>query len=297
MYRETERPAAAAADSRPLLRRSPPRKPARFVLNLAATHGRHLAARLERPPRSGDTLLRRGRGRRRRTAAQRAVSLRSRQRRRCPITRSRCRLPLGYTPNDASVGDLDGDGQYEIVLHQTGVRKDNSQPGVTDAPIFQAYKLDGTLLWTINLGHNVREGAHYTQFLVYDFDGDGRAEFVCKDRRRHHRWHRRGAGRCQARTGSRPNPPARMPGAVTAPRREGTSRAGFIVSGPEYLTVFDGLTGKALASETYLPRRHPDTDSPTPEADEGDLGRRPRQSHRPVPRRRLPISTASIRAS
>ena len=88
--------------------------------------------------------------------------------------------PAGYTPNDASVGDLDGDGQYEIVLHQTGVAKDNSQPGVTDAPIFQAYKLDGTLLWTINLGHNVREGAHYTQFLVYDFDGDGRAELVCK---------------------------------------------------------------------------------------------------------------------
>jgi hypothetical protein len=62
--------------------------------------------------------------------------------------------PAGYTPNDASVGDLDGDGQYEIVLHQTGVAKDNSQPGVTDAPIFQAYKLDGTLLWTINLGPN-----------------------------------------------------------------------------------------------------------------------------------------------
>ena len=172
--------------------------------------------------------------------------------------------PAGYTPNDASVGDLDGDGQYEIVLHQTGVAKDNSQPGVTDAPIFQAYKLDGTLLWTINLGRNVREGAHYTQFLVYDFDGDGRAEFVCKTAD----GTTDGTGKVFGDANANwltPESAGETPGSVTAPRREGTSGSGFILSGPEYLTVFDGLTGKALASETYLPRRHPNTDSPTPE--------------------------------
>ena len=70
--------------------------------------------------------------------------------------------------------------EYEIVLHQTGRAKDNSQAGITDPPIFQAYKLDGTLLWTINLGKNIREGAHYTQFMVYDLDGDGRAEIAMK---------------------------------------------------------------------------------------------------------------------
>ena len=74
--------------------------------------------------------------------------------------------PAGYTPNDASVGDLDGDGEYEIVLHQTGRSRDNSQAGMTDEPILQAYKLDGTLMWSINLGKNIREGAHYTQFMV-----------------------------------------------------------------------------------------------------------------------------------
>jgi len=172
--------------------------------------------------------------------------------------------PAGYTPNDASVGDLDGDGQYEIVLHQTGVAKDNSQPGVTDAPIFQAYKLDGTLLWTINLGHNIREGAHYTQFLVYDFDGDGRAELVCKTAD----GTTDGTGKVLGDANANwltPESAGETPGSVTTPRREGTSGAGFILSGPEYLTVFDGLTGKALASETYLPRRHPKTDSPTPE--------------------------------
>src|SRR5262245_31795630 len=68
--------------------------------------------------------------------------------------------PQGYAPNDASVGDLDGDGEYEIVLHQSGRGRDNSQAGMTDQPILEAYKLDGTLLWRINLGKNIREGAH-----------------------------------------------------------------------------------------------------------------------------------------
>jgi rhamnogalacturonan endolyase len=172
--------------------------------------------------------------------------------------------PAGYTPNDASPGDLDGDGQYEIVLHQTGVSKDNSQPGTTDAPILQAYRLDGTLLWTINLGTNIREGAHYTQFLVYDFDGDGRAEVVCKtadgtvD----------GAGKVIGDSSANwltPESAGEKPGSVTGPRREGTSLSGFVLQGPEYLTVFDGLTGKALDTAPYLPRRHPGTDSPTPE--------------------------------
>jgi rhamnogalacturonan endolyase len=88
--------------------------------------------------------------------------------------------PQDYTPNDASVGDLDGDDEYEIVLHQTGIGQDNAYEGFTSEPILQAYKLDGTFLWQINLGKNIREGAHYTQFMVYDLDGDGKAEVACK---------------------------------------------------------------------------------------------------------------------
>ena len=90
------------------------------------------------------------------------------------------RTPPGYSSNDASVGDLDGDGEYEVVLHQAGRARDNAHPGPTDEPILEAYKLDGTFLWRINLGKNIREGAHYTQFMVYDLDGDGKAEVVCK---------------------------------------------------------------------------------------------------------------------
>jgi rhamnogalacturonan endolyase len=87
---------------------------------------------------------------------------------------------VGYTPNDASAADLDGDGELDLVLHQSGRAKDNSHSGQTDPPILQGIKLDGTLLWSINLGRNIREGAHYTQFMVFDLDGDGRAEVVCK---------------------------------------------------------------------------------------------------------------------
>jgi len=171
--------------------------------------------------------------------------------------------PAGYVPGDASLGDLDGDGQYEIVLHQLGMGKDNSQPGMTDAPVFQAYKLDGTLLWTINLGKNIREGAHYTQFLVYDFDGDGRAEFVCKtaDGTTDGKGKVIGDPSASWVTPEDPSLPAPPPGQR---RPEGSSPAGFILKGPEFLTVFDGLTGAALATAPYVPQRYPGTDNPTP---------------------------------
>ncbi|HEY0000284.1 MAG TPA: rhamnogalacturonan lyase, partial [Actinoplanes sp.] len=86
-----------------------------------------------------------------------------------------------YNANDASIGDLDGDGQYEIVLKwDPSNSKDNSQGGVTGEVFLDAYELDGTRLWRISLGRNIRAGAHYTQFLVYDFDGNGRSEVVLK---------------------------------------------------------------------------------------------------------------------
>lgn len=150
--------------------------------------------------------------------------------------------PQGYAPNDASVGDLDGDGEYEIVLHQTGRGRDNSQAGPTDPPVFQAYKLDGTLLWTINLGRNVREGAHYTQFMVYDLDGDGRAEVAMKT----------ADGSIDGK------------GAVIGDStKDWRNERGYILSGPEYLTVFDGLTGKALSTVDFIPSRYPNSQTPT----------------------------------
>ena len=86
-----------------------------------------------------------------------------------------------YHANDASAGDVDGDGQYEIFLKwEPSNAKDNMFAGFTGNVYIDCYRLDGTRLWRIDLGHNIRAGAHYTQFMVYDFDGDGRAELMVK---------------------------------------------------------------------------------------------------------------------
>ena len=86
-----------------------------------------------------------------------------------------------YSANDASIGDLDGDGGYEIILKwDPSNAKDNSQSGCTGNVFIDAYKLNGTRLWRIDLGPNIRAGAHYTQFVVFDSDGDGKAEMAVK---------------------------------------------------------------------------------------------------------------------
>ncbi len=176
--------------------------------------------------------------------------------------------PAGYTPGDASAGDLDGDGEYEIVLKQEQRPQDNSRPGLTGETLLQAYKLDGRHLWTINLGKNIREGAHYTQFMVYDLDSDGRAEVACKT-----------ADGTLDGTGQPIGDPAadwRSLGSESVPTTDSagaqkTSQGlvarteGTILRGPEYLTIFDGRTGAALATTAYVPGRHPDTQDPSTE--------------------------------
>jgi rhamnogalacturonan endolyase len=148
----------------------------------------------------------------------------------------------GYKPNDASVGDLDGDGEHEIILHQVGIGHDNSHMGITSDPILEAYKLDGTMLWRINLGRNIREGAHYTQFMVYDLDGDGKAEIACKT----------ADGTIDGQ--------GKVIGDSTKTWR---NSQGHILHGPEYLTVFNGQTGAAMNTTAYVPTLHPTTLEPT----------------------------------
>ena len=152
-----------------------------------------------------------------------------------------------YYPNDMSVGDVDGDGRYELFLKWESTHaQDNSRSlGYTGNTIIDCYKLDGTRLWRIDLGPNIRDGAHYTQFMVYDFDGDGRAEMMCK-----------------TATGSKDGLGNYVNQAATDATIKGhdntkdyRNSGGHILSGPEYLTVFDGLTGKALHTTWYLPGR------------------------------------------
>lgn len=156
-------------------------------------------------------------------------------------------LPYAYYPNDMSVGDVDGDGQYELILKWESTHaQDNSYSlGETGNAIIDCYRLDGTRLWRIDLGPNIRDGAHYTPFMVYDFDGDGKAEMMCK-----------------TAAGSKDG----LGGFVNQAATDETIKAhdntkdyrnsgGHILSGPEYLTVFDGLTGRAIHTTWYLPGR------------------------------------------
>ncbi len=140
-----------------------------------------------------------------------------------------------YSPGDCSVGDLDGDGEYDLVVKwDPSNAKDNSHAGYTGNVYLDAYKMDGTRLWRIDLGKNIRAGAHYTQFIVYDLDSDGRAELACKT----------ADGTVDGAGAVIGNPSVDY-------RNEG----GYVLRGPEYLTLFNGQTGAAMATVEYVPAR------------------------------------------
>lgn len=235
-----------------------------------------------------------------------------------------------YSANDMNVGDVDGDGQYEyFVKWDPSNAKDVSQKGYTGNVYIDAYRLDGTLLYRIDLGVNIRAGAHYTQFLVYDFDGDGKSEMMFKTApgTKVSRYNDEGqvvsenyitmpkkdidAGYSNAddyrmsrqdyydyvvdmfmswkdheevKNGNWPQTLEEALGIapqysyplskvdaqkltdyfmdVYAPARSKNNVLrefeGFILEGPEYLTVFDGATGGELQTVDYKPGRHDD---------------------------------------
>ena len=165
-----------------------------------------------------------------------------------------------YTANDASVADLDGDGQFEIILKwDPSNSKDNSQSGITNNTFIDAYKLDGRQLWRIDMGRNIRSGAHYTQFMVYDLDGDGCAELVAKtaDGTVDGRGRVIGDPKADYRVGMT-RKDNREYNSPEHPREDFRTdqrghRGGFILGGPEFLTVFDGRTGAAIHTVDYIP--------------------------------------------
>jgi rhamnogalacturonan endolyase len=150
-----------------------------------------------------------------------------------------------FSPADCSTGDVDGDGEYEIIVKWTSSERDVGEPGTpaySGTVRFAAYKLDGTKLWDkdINLGKNVYSSAHTAQFLVYDFDGDGKAEMMV-----------------QTSLGSTDGNGEYVSHAAA----EGTTIAAFtddenasadyrgdgrVITGEEFLTVFNGETGAAI---------------------------------------------------
>ncbi|MCH5325641.1 MAG: Por secretion system protein, partial [Duncaniella sp.] len=149
-----------------------------------------------------------------------------------------------YTPDDLSVGDVDGDGVYELfVKWMPSDAKDSASSGFTGPTIIDCYKLDGTKLWRIDLGHNIRSGNHYTQFMVYDFDGDGSAELICKTAP----GTKDGKGNWVLMPGDSETEDYRMH--VDNPSKI----LGHVRGGKEYLTCFSGKTGEALSTIAYKP--------------------------------------------
>jgi hypothetical protein len=140
-----------------------------------------------------------------------------------------------YVANDMSTGDLDGDGDYELIVKWDPTNAhDNAHEGYTGNVYLDAYRLDGTRLWRIDLGRNIRAGAHYTQFQVFDYDSDGRAELAVK-----------------TADGTRDGQ-GTVIGNASADYRNAQGR---ILSGPEFLTIFNGQTGAAMDTVNYNPPR------------------------------------------
>lgn len=198
-----------------------------------------------------------------------------------------------YEANDASIGDADADGELEIFLKWTPTNaRDNAHDGFTGPTYFDCYKLNGTLLWRINLGRNVRSGAHYNPFLVYDFDGDGSAELVVKtadgtidgvghvigDSTKDYRRFVAEVTADFAKNKAKREADEKLMqqkmqeyqnrdvATITEKDRQEMRRmwqrhnrmkrgTGRIMDGAEYLTVFSGRTGEALSTIDYVPAR------------------------------------------
>ncbi len=170
-----------------------------------------------------------------------------------------------YLANDASVADVDGDGQYEILLKwDPSNAHDNAHDGFTGPTIFDCYKIvnakseDSKLLWRIDMGINIRSGAHYVPFIFYDLDGDGRAEMIVRTSD----GTRDGVGKVIGDSLADYRHRAPADAQNPSPEREwgkynksGRPMTGRILTGNEYITVFNGLTGEAMDTKPYIPER------------------------------------------
>ncbi|WP_088105180.1 FIMAH domain-containing protein [Halalkalibacter urbisdiaboli] len=142
-----------------------------------------------------------------------------------------------YSSNDASVGDLDGDGEYEVIVLW---RPSNSMMALEDVitgpTIFDAYKLDGTLLWRMDMGMNLTSGPQYHQFVVGDMDGNGKSEFLIKSAD--------GTTVYGATNGVYDS--SKVISVIGDPNADWVNDGGHVVDGPEYISVFNGETGKVI---------------------------------------------------
>lgn len=148
----------------------------------------------------------------------------------------------GYDINDASVGDLDGDGQYEIVVRRDPANMRDTTK--TEYPLFEAYELDGTHMWTINLGPNEVNSVDLN-FIVYDLNGDGKAEVVMRS----FEGTTDGVGNVIGDT----NGDGRTNYADPTYKIVVNKDRSYLYELPEFLSMYDGETGAEIARTDLLP--------------------------------------------
>ena len=159
---------------------------------------------------------------------------------------------LTYSPDDIQVGDLDGDGELEIVLKREPYDGANQGGWRNGTTLLEAYKMDGTFLWQIDMGINIRSGSHYTSYILYDFDGDG----LCEIAFRSSEGTKFGDGKIITDAFGQVND-YRIRDENGAGWYSGASlytTCGLIMEGPEYISICRGYDGREITRVDNIPR-------------------------------------------
>lgn len=155
-----------------------------------------------------------------------------------------------YSPNDVEPADVDGDGEYELILKwEPSNSFDSGKDAHHNGNVYiDCYEMDGTKLWRIDMGININAGAHFTQIAAYDFDLDGKAELAFKTAP----GTKDGQGKFVSEASSIEEI-KETDNSADYRHSEGRENdtGGRVLSGPEYYTVFQGDTGAALDTVYY----------------------------------------------
>ena len=168
---------------------------------------------------------------------------------------------ITYSPDDIQLGDLDGDGELEIVVKREPYDGANMGVWFNGTTLLEAYKMDGTFLWRIDLGINIRSGSHYTSYILYDFDGDG----LCEIAFRTSEGTKFADGKIITDANGKVNDYRNRQtdgkgwysGAAIARDLNDPSTAttcGLIMEGPEYISICRGYDGREITRIDNIPR-------------------------------------------
>ena len=168
---------------------------------------------------------------------------------------------ITYSPDDIQLGDLDGDGELEIVVKREPYDGANMGVWFNGTTLLEAYKMDGTFLWRIDLGINIRSGSHYTSYILYDFDGDG----LCEIAFRSSEGTKFADGKIITDANGKVNDYRNRQtdgkgwySGAAIPRDENdpstATTCGLIMEGPEYISICRGYDGREITRIDNIPR-------------------------------------------